>query len=258
VIPPKLPQSLTNFADVICTVGLKRSDPIQDETILRNLRLRINQDFPELTKPKRRDDRWSFSYVSDEADIKKQATVVVDKATTFSLGWGPESEMASQFPEPAYKFLSALEEFLGLDALTFDWVDLRYVTESHWEGPHFEAVSKAFLRPGPLSSVFEAGRLVTEDLQWSGLLADDILAGIGVQTTMSKDDVRKRQYANQTLKALVGIASLDFPQNESLVDLYKRHLAVALPFLEDKFIPQVVTPLDRAIRSFSAEPGPSA
>jgi len=233
------------------TVGMHLKYPLDDNTTMKGL-THIGKNFPQLRESKFKEEGKLIILTNGEDDWEKELLFAVIEHKALQLAWGPLVE--GDFHSLSKSLYDCVQEGFDLFPVNVELIDVKYYVKSDWCGNHYQVICEAFLKNTPLESVFELNRILGNDLSIRGLLKDNRVCVIRVDSDVADSEILKGNFKNDTLRALVGVAQTkDIPLDAQLSSVFEEHSQVAIKFIKEKFIPSIIEPLDKALVKVSKE-----
>jgi len=207
------------------------------------------ETFPELITP-HHDKKQELSLNRYGSANRKHMSFRIQEDRQLRLAWGPDIE--KDFKDLIERFTNVISEGFGQTSAKLEWFDLSLSFASRWEGQHYKAIWDAFLKKSPIFSLFQANKLLQDDMKLRAMIDDNRVCIVKVQSTVLDEEVLSEDFSNDQLIAQIGVAHVyAIPPGKGLMDLFGDHCAAVIPFVTDKFLPAVVDPLDKAIQQLS-------
>lgn len=240
-----------HFEPVALSVGLTLKTPLDRDSAMRALAA-LGRQFPQLTESDFDGKGNKFVFRNEEADAPKQAFLRMREYRALEMAWGPKVPI--NFDDAVSKLFNTVQDTLDLPGINVEFFDLELQIHSEWTGNHYKAILTGLLDTPPLAAILDPDRIVQDDLLLRGLLDDKRICLVRVISDVADDEVRRQSFSNDTLKLKAGVAQTHgIPIDSRLAELFTDHAAIATRFFLDKFIPNIVDPMERAIAQLSAE-----
>lgn len=231
------------------TAGLQARIPVERNVAMRGLS-RVGKDFPALTEPQFNEEKKRFILSNAEADTRKQVLFRLTDYNRFEFAWGELVEF--DFESEMKKFFASIEDGFELYPIGVELIDLKFYVVSEWEGHHYKAIWEALLSNTPLSGLFKPDHVLQDDLFLRGMLDECRICAVGVESNVTDREIFSRGFENDLLRVYVGVAQTrGIPFDARMADVFVEHSRVAINFMEKKFIPYVLEPLDKALIKLS-------
>lgn len=249
MLPKELFTQWKQFRPKAYTVGLQTKTPLGTDTTMKGLK-QISMLFPNLTESSFDKEKGKFKLENDEIDADKQIYFKIEGFNTFEYAWGPLVEM--DFQSVMDRLFNEIQDGFELSPININLIDVRFVALSKWEGHHYRIIWDTFLKDTLLDSLFNKQDLLQDDLFFRAMLDDARICVININSNVTDAEVRRNNFENDLLRASIGIAQTrKIPVNSRISELFAQHTQIALSFIQDKFIPYIVEPLDKMIQEFS-------
>ncbi len=235
------------------TVGLRIKSPLDRETAMKGL-AKVASAFPSLSESKYVDDKQAFILLNGEIEGEKQALFRMEGLRTFDFAWGALAEF--DIDRDGKRLFELFQNEFGVQAINVEYIDFKVYLISDWDGHHPRAIVSALFKDSPISMLYSSQRVLGSELVFRGMLDAHRVAVVGVETDVADSEVMKGYFKDDKLRASLGVAQRGgLALDARLSDVFMQHAEVALRFMTDKFIPQVVQPLDQALHDLSRSKG---
>ena len=227
------------------TVSVATKIALEKDRILELLPS-IQKLFPQLSESNYDDKKDIFKLVNDATETKDQMLFSVERNTSFVFSWGVNVSVGSE--EHIRSLFDAFQVQLPIVPVNIGYIDARIHAVSEWEGNHYSLIWDAFFAKSPIHLMFAGQTIAQDDLTFRGILDDDKICLVEVQSNVNDNEIRQKKYENDVLKAKLAIAKTrNFVPDAKLSELAVQHITCFIDVARDSFAPTVVAPLDKAL-----------
>lgn len=227
---------------------LTKVPTISEKTALKGL-YELTKKFPKFTELDFIKDKDEFTLHNKEVDIKKGIFFTIKEYSSFEYTCGIGSNI--DFKEELINIIDTIEKLFNINAFNIKLIDIRYISISEWEDNYNKIILNTFFKNSPLSLLFEPENILNNDLFIRGYLDKNRRVIINIENNNSDNEILNKKYKNDILKATVGIANIDIPLDVKLSETYLQHYNIVYQYIKDKFIPNVLIPLDDVLAKAS-------
>lgn len=244
LIDGKILQPLQELRLAAYVLGFECS-PLSHESLMKGLSAVIKV-FPDLSVRDYDKEKHVYRLMNEEQDHSKQNYLSVAEAGVIEFGWGLDVEMHMQ-PQ-LESFLESLQSGFDLLSVAVQAMDLRLVAICEWRGNHYAAIADAFLSGGPLGDLFQAPATLSNDLVLRGMIDESRVAIVRIASDVEDSEIRSGKYGADLLRVQAGVGLVrHINVDMTITRIFESHASKALDFMQQKFIPHVLLPLDKSI-----------
>ena len=227
------------------SLSLVTNSALEKDRVLRLLP-EIQKLFPMLSESDYDEKTDVFKLHNDATETKDQMFFSAEKSRGFLLSWGIRVSVGSE--KDIRALFAVLQDQLSIMPVNIQYVDARLHAVSEWEGNHYSVIWSAFFADTPVHGMFAGQTIAQDDLAFRGMLEEDKICLIEVQSNVRDSEIRQGKYKNDLLMAKLSIAKTrHFAPNANLPELAVQHVACSTDIACNNFAPMIVAPLDAAL-----------
>lgn len=232
---------------------LTKVSPLSKKTALKGL-YELSKKFPKLTELDFSKDKNELTLHNKEANIKKGIFFSIKEYNNFTFTCGVDSNI--NFRKELLNIIDTVEKLFNINAFNINLIDIRYISTSEWEGNHCKVILNTFFKNSPFGLLFKPDNILENDLYIRGYLDNDRRVIITIESDIKDYEILNKKYKNDILTASVGIAQTrNISLDTKLSEIYLQHYNIVFQYIRDKFIPNVLIPLDDALAKESKNKG---
>lgn len=230
------------------TAGLKTKIRIDSNTTLKGLN-QIITNFPDLTEsfPFNK-EKERFKIGNDENDADREVYFDITGFMQLEYVWGPRVEF--DYNPQMIKLFDCIQDGFLIQPNNTQMIDVKMYFISKWSGNHYKVIWDAFLGNSVVNELFYPQKILQDDLFLRSILDEKRVCIVSVESNVGDNEVWTDKFKNDRLTAGVGIAQTrNIPSGARLSDIFNEHAQIAFKFIQEKFIPNVVVPLDKTLQN---------
>lgn len=226
-------------------IGLRLKSDLDKYTALKGLKY-VENNFPNLFNTRFDEKDRTYYLRNDDPVIDKQCLFTLREYNKIEFAWG--SLFNFDFKSELTKFIDSIHKGFEIYQYNIEYIDIKLILSSDWEGQHYELINDAFFSNSSLGSIFESKNILQNDINMRGYLGENRICIINVGSDVKDDEVKNNVFKDDSLKTYIGIAQ-NFKKEVklNLVNTFLNHYQFSINFIKDKFIPNIILPIDNEL-----------
>lgn len=238
---------LQNFSVGAFAISVKTKTSINNDTIMKGLES-ISKMMPELSESSFDEKEKEISLKNSESKTEKQILFKISELNQFAFGWGIDCEI--NLEDIIGKLFQAISNDFNILPINIEYIDFNIYLFADYKGDHYQLISDTFYKDALLANLFEKNKTLGNDIFLRGSLNDKVITIVRVDSGQGTNEILDCEYESETLRTVCSSGQVKgFGFNSNLVELFKNHYELSLDFVKNKFIPNIIIPLDNSISS---------
>lgn len=209
---------------------------------------KISNRMPELVLFDFNEEDNILTLKNEEEQTENQILFKLIDYKQFILSWGLNSKVDTDNYQKLL-FRSLVEDFKISLFIIENW-DVRLYNFASYKDNQYQLIADAFYNNSSIYNLLEKNKIFPNDITIGGILDENTRVYVRVESEQSAKEVLNNKFPNnKTLDATCSVGQIKgFPLSGNLYDVFVEHSKIACDFIKDKYIPNIIEPLEETLR----------